>query len=205
MIGVVFHIKLFWVSTIRQWRQPYSIIKRRNIKEDLFIKETYAKAVQFSCCCRLDQSILLTALGIIHDKAMHAPKKWNSRSVTVATATPIDTIVNASTWDRQKWNGQVRVNKRQVKLQGYVKKRKWMKKLLSIHKSPDPDESIKGNQATFLHFFPSSLFPFPLLFFPKATIYGLKCIRFRGVPSDRKLSSERAGIQLGQLLEWQQS
>ena len=102
VIGVVFHIKLFWVSTIRQWRQPYSIIKRRNIKEDLFIKETYAKAVQFSCCCRLDQSILLTALGIIHDKAMHAPKKWNSRSVTVATATPIDTIVNASTWDRQK-------------------------------------------------------------------------------------------------------
>lgn len=59
--------------------------------------KTYAKAVQFSCCCKLDQRILLTALGIIHANAIQAPKRSNWRSVTVATATPIDTTVSAST------------------------------------------------------------------------------------------------------------
>lgn len=56
---------------------------------------THAKAVQFSCCCSLDQRILFTALGTIHANATQAPKKWNCKSVTVATATPIDTTVNA--------------------------------------------------------------------------------------------------------------
>lgn len=55
----------------------------------------YAKAVQFSCCCSLDQRILFTALGIIHANATQAPNRWNCRSVTVATATPIDTTVSA--------------------------------------------------------------------------------------------------------------
>lgn len=58
---------------------------------------TYANAVQFSCCCRLDQRILLTALGMIHANAIQAPKRSNCRSVTVATATPIDTTKSART------------------------------------------------------------------------------------------------------------
>lgn len=56
---------------------------------------TYAKAVQFSCCCILDQRILLTALGTIHANATQAPKRLNCKSVTVATATPIETTVSA--------------------------------------------------------------------------------------------------------------
>jgi hypothetical protein len=61
-------------------------------------KVTYAKAVQLSCCCRVDQRILLTALGIIQASATQAPKRLNCKSVTVATATPIDTTVSATTW-----------------------------------------------------------------------------------------------------------
>lgn len=40
----------------------------------------------------------MTALGIIHANATQAPKRSNWRSVTEATATPIDTTVSASTW-----------------------------------------------------------------------------------------------------------
>ena len=74
----------------------YNCIERsqNNVKKG----GTYAKAVQFSRCCILDHMILFTALGIIHAKAIHAPNKWNCRSVTVATATPMDTTVRASTW-----------------------------------------------------------------------------------------------------------
>ena len=67
-------------------------------KEKLLKKSaTYAKAVQFSRCCKVDQRILLTALGIIHANATQAPKRLNCKSVTVATATPIETTVSAST------------------------------------------------------------------------------------------------------------
>lgn len=59
--------------------------------------ELYAKAVQLSRCWRFDHRILLTALGIIHANAIQAPKRSNSRSVTVATATPTDTTVSART------------------------------------------------------------------------------------------------------------
>lgn len=58
---------------------------------------TYASAVQLACCCKLDQRILFIELGIIHAMAMHAPKTLNSKSVTVATATPADTTTRAKT------------------------------------------------------------------------------------------------------------
>lgn len=58
---------------------------------------TYARAVQFPVCWRLDQRILFTALGIIQATAIHAPNALNSRSVTVATATPTDTTARANT------------------------------------------------------------------------------------------------------------
>ena len=58
---------------------------------------TYARAVQFACCCRLDHKILFIELGIIHAIAMQAPKKLNSKSFTVATATPPETTTKAKT------------------------------------------------------------------------------------------------------------
>jgi len=66
---------------------------KRKIMKDVI---THDKAVQFSCCCSLDHRILFTALGTIHANATQAPNTWNCRSVTVATATPIDTTVNAN-------------------------------------------------------------------------------------------------------------
>lgn len=63
---------------------------------------TYASAVQFSSCCRLDHKILFMALGIIHAIAIKAPNKLNSKSVTVATATPAETKTRAKTCNRQK-------------------------------------------------------------------------------------------------------
>lgn len=100
VIGVVFHINLFDGLKLAN----YSLIQTRstcwyqwNSSKLQFRKNTYARAVQLYCCCRFDHRILLTALGIIHANAMQAPNKLNSRSVTVATATPADTIVKAST------------------------------------------------------------------------------------------------------------
>lgn len=58
--------------------------------------KTYARAVQFPLCCKLDQRILFTALGTIHANATQAPKKLNSKSVTVATATPNDTTASVT-------------------------------------------------------------------------------------------------------------
>eukprot|EP01018_Ginkgo_biloba_P006494 Gb_32640 [translate_table: standard] len=55
-----------------------------------------ASAVQLSCCWRFDHKILFTALGIIHAMAIKAPNRLNCKSVTVATATPIETTSNAS-------------------------------------------------------------------------------------------------------------
>lgn len=98
VIGVVFHISLFYDKSIRKWCTSVHIIKKPMSSKKILLEIiTYAKAVQFSCCCRLDHRILLTALGMIQANAIQAPKKWNWRSVTVATATPIDTIVRAKT------------------------------------------------------------------------------------------------------------
>ena len=94
VIGVVFHIKLFNDSTSLVRCNYENFKEERKCLQEL---EAYAKAVQFSCCCKLDQRILLTALGIIHANATQAPKTSNWRSVTVATAIPIETTVNAST------------------------------------------------------------------------------------------------------------
>ena len=58
---------------------------------------TYAKAVQLPCCCNLDHKILFMALGIIHAIATKAPNKLNSKSVTVAIATPTETTARAKT------------------------------------------------------------------------------------------------------------
>lgn len=58
---------------------------------------SYARAVQLVCCWRFDQRILFTLLGTIHASAIQAPKKLNSKSVTVATATPTDTTAKART------------------------------------------------------------------------------------------------------------
>ena len=58
----------------------------------------YARAVQLLCCCRFDHRILFTALGTIQATATQAPNVLNSRSFTVATATPTDTMANAMTW-----------------------------------------------------------------------------------------------------------
>lgn len=66
-------------------------------KTEMGVK-TYASAVQLPCCCRLDHRILLMALGIIQAKAIQAPKKLKSRSVTVATATPAETTTSARTY-----------------------------------------------------------------------------------------------------------
>jgi hypothetical protein len=74
-----------------------TFLHRQCIPIKLLVINTHDKAVQFSCCCSLDQRILFTALGMIHANATQAPNKWNCRSVTVATATPIDTSVNANT------------------------------------------------------------------------------------------------------------
>lgn len=103
VIGVVFHISLFDNSfqlENEHRHKCYDInIDSASVttQEKFSTSSTYAKAVQFSCCCRLDQRILLTALGTIHANATQAPKSWNCRSVTVATATPIDTTVSART------------------------------------------------------------------------------------------------------------
>lgn len=94
VIGVVFHIKLFKDSASLVRCNYEDFKEKRKCSREL---DTYAKAVQFSCCCKLDQRILLIALGIIQANAIQAPKRSNWRSVTVATATPIETIVNAST------------------------------------------------------------------------------------------------------------
>jgi hypothetical protein len=61
---------------------------------------TYARAVQFPLCCKFDHKILFTALGIIQATATQAPKRLNSKSVTVATATPHDTTANVITCER---------------------------------------------------------------------------------------------------------
>lgn len=58
---------------------------------------TYARAVQLLCCWRVDQRILFMALGIIHAIAIQAPNILNSKSVTVAIATPTDTTTRART------------------------------------------------------------------------------------------------------------
>lgn len=58
---------------------------------------TYARAVQLPCCCKVDHKILFMALGIIHAIAIRAPNKLNSKSVTVAIATPADTTAKAKT------------------------------------------------------------------------------------------------------------
>lgn len=58
---------------------------------------TYARAVQLFFCWRLDHKILLMALGTIQAAAIKAPNKLNSKFVTVATATPIETTTSAST------------------------------------------------------------------------------------------------------------
>lgn len=58
---------------------------------------TYARAVQFPCCCKLDHNILLMALGTIQATAIQAPNMLNSKSVTVATATPNETATRAAT------------------------------------------------------------------------------------------------------------
>ena len=42
------------------------------------------------------------ALGIIQATATNAPNKLNSRSVTVAMATPRDTTANAITYKREQ-------------------------------------------------------------------------------------------------------
>lgn len=54
-------------------------------------------AVQLLCCWRVDQRILFMALGIIHAIAIQAPNILNSKSVTVAIATPTDTTTRART------------------------------------------------------------------------------------------------------------
>lgn len=59
---------------------------------------TNASAVQFPCCCKLDHKILLIALGTIHATAIQAPNTLNSKSVTVATATPNETTTRAATY-----------------------------------------------------------------------------------------------------------
>lgn len=66
----------------------------------MILIQTYANAVQFSRCCILDHKILLVALGMIHAKATQAPNRLNCKSVTVATATPTDTTVSATTWKK---------------------------------------------------------------------------------------------------------
>lgn len=65
--------------------------------KNMILIQTYANAVQFSRCCILDHKILLVALGMIHAKATQAPNRLNCKSVTVATATPTDTTVSATT------------------------------------------------------------------------------------------------------------
>lgn len=70
------------------------ILQKRNW---IVFDNTYAKAVQFPCCCKLDHKILFMALGIIHITATIAPNKLNSKSDTVATATPADTAAKAKT------------------------------------------------------------------------------------------------------------
>lgn len=93
--GVVFHINLLKYTAELEYDRGYSkfpFLVRKKIR-----KSTYARAVQLLFFCRLDQRILFIALGIIHTNAIQAPKKLNCRSVTVATATPIDTTVKAKT------------------------------------------------------------------------------------------------------------
>jgi len=87
--GVVFHISLM--------SSTYLDYKKAGNGFEVLVVTTYARAVQLPVCCRLDHKILLTALGMIHANATQAPKKLNSRSVTVATATPTDTTVSART------------------------------------------------------------------------------------------------------------
>jgi hypothetical protein len=93
--GVVFHISLV------KLKQPVLISpKTWNIMSSADRKaglRTYASAVQFPVCCKFDHRILFTALGTIHANATQAPKKLNSRSVTVATATPNDTVASVIT------------------------------------------------------------------------------------------------------------
>jgi hypothetical protein len=73
-----------------------SCLKREKIK-------AYARAVQFPLCCKFDHRILFTALGIIQASATQAPKKLNSKSVTVATATPNETTTSVITYNPKRY------------------------------------------------------------------------------------------------------
>ena len=72
-----------------------SCLRREKIK-------AYARAVQFPICCKFDHKILFTALGIIQASATQAPKKLNSKSVTVAIATPNETTTSMITYNPKK-------------------------------------------------------------------------------------------------------
>lgn len=97
--GVVLHISLhsknlmsFYSFYLTDWCLTFN-----HPQGGKYRINSYARAVQLACCCRLDHKILFMALGTIHAIAIKAPNKLNSKSVTVATATPTDTTARAKT------------------------------------------------------------------------------------------------------------
>lgn len=102
VVGVVFHISLH-TYIFSSWALLvfFVFLMKRLIADYVWQKlkraNTYARAVQLPSCCRLDHSILFIALGIIHAIAIKAPNRLNSKSVTVATATPVETTTKAKT------------------------------------------------------------------------------------------------------------